>query len=301
MKITVHKEAVYTGHRDCIYSLEKKNNNEFYASGADGLVVEWDLKNPNHGKLVAQVKNSVYSLTFNPLTNYLYICQNFEGIHVIDTLNNKEIKNLQIGEYSFFDSQIVDNLLFVAASNGTLYVINAETLTFNQEIKLCNSSLRSIAISKDFIAVGSSDSMIYIIERKTLKILNRLEAHTKSVFTIQFSPNQELFSSGRDAHLLKWTYFDFEISQNVVAHMFAINHIVFSPDAMYFATCSMDKSIKIWETESCKLLKVIDKARHAGHGTSINKLLWVNDILISCSDDRSIVIWKIEIDRTENY
>ena len=57
----------------------------------------------------------------------------------------------------------------------------------------------------------------------------------------------------------------------------------------------MDKSIKVWDAESEKLLKVIDKSRHAGHGTSVNKLLWsdYNDQLISASDDRQISVWDI--------
>ena len=81
----------------------------------------------------------------------------------------------------------------------------------------------------------------------------------------------------------------------IVAHMYAINHIDFSPDGKHFVTCSMDKSIKVWDAEEFQLLKVIDKSRHAGHGTSVNKLLWTNfsDQLVSASDDRTISIWNI--------
>jgi WD40 repeat protein len=58
----------------------------------------------------------------------------------------------------------------------------------------------------------------------------------------------------------------------------------------------MDKSIKVWDAESYKLLKVIDKARYAGHGTSINKVAWssYNQNIISISDDRKISIWNLE-------
>jgi len=58
----------------------------------------------------------------------------------------------------------------------------------------------------------------------------------------------------------------------------------------------MDKSIKVWDAETFQLLKVIDKARHAGHGTSINKVLWTNfnNLLLSASDDRSISTWDIK-------
>ena len=58
----------------------------------------------------------------------------------------------------------------------------------------------------------------------------------------------------------------------------------------------MDKSIKVWEAETLQLLKVIDRARHAGHGTSVNKLLWLADgrALISASDDRTLSVWAID-------
>jgi len=86
-----------------------------------------------------------------------------------------------------------------------------------------------------------------------------------------------------------------------VAHLYALNHIAYSPDAKHFVTCSLDKSIKVWRTSDLTLLKVIDKARHAGHGTSVNRLLWTpfEDELVSASDDRTISIWKLFFDRID--
>jgi len=88
----------------------------------------------------------------------------------------------------------------------------------------------------------------------------------------------------------------YALHQDIVAHLFAINHLTYSPDQRLFASCSMDKSIKIWDATTFQLLKVIDRARHAGHGTSINKLLWTsfNNQLISASDDRRISVWDIK-------
>jgi WD40 repeat protein len=58
----------------------------------------------------------------------------------------------------------------------------------------------------------------------------------------------------------------------------------------------MDKSIKVWNLDEMKLLKVIDKGRHAGHGTSVNKLIWTDyqTQLVSASDDKTISVWKID-------
>ncbi len=86
------------------------------------------------------------------------------------------------------------------------------------------------------------------------------------------------------------------VKESIAAHLFAINDIEYSPDGKHFATCSMDKSIKIWDAKAFQLLKVIDKARYAGHGTSVNKLYWstYENKLISGSDDRSISVWDID-------
>ncbi len=56
------------------------------------------------------------------------------------------------------------------------------------------------------------------------------------------------------------------------------------------------ESIKVWNNANdLRLLKVIDKGRHAGHGTSVNKLLWTSfkDQLVSASDDRTISAWDL--------
>jgi WD40 repeat protein len=111
-------------------------------------------------------------------------------------------------------------------------------------------------------------------------------------------PGNRLLSSSRDAHIKSWDALDhYKLDQSVVAHMFAINSISVSPDHRFFVSGSMDKSIKVWELDSMKLLKVIDKSRHAGHATSVNKVLWTdfNNQVLSASDDKKISIWDLNI------
>ena len=45
------------------------------------------------------------------------------------------------------------------------------------------------------------------------------------------------------------------------------------------------------------LLRVLDRARAAGHGTSVNRLVWpgAENRLVSCSDDRSLAVWQVEV------
>ena len=78
--------------------------------------------------------------------------------------------------------------------------------------------------------------------------------------------------------------------------MYTINHLAFSPDGRYLASCSLDKSIKLWDATTLTLLRVLDRARAAGHGTSVNRLVWpgAENRLVSCSDDRSLAVWAVD-------
>ena len=58
-----------------------------------------------------------------------------------------------------------------------------------------------------------------------------------------------------------------------------------------FITCSADKSIKSWikNNKEFKINKIIKNA----HDDSINKVIYCsNNNLISCSYDKTIIIWK---------
>lgn len=301
-KINVEKLQSLTGHKDCLYSIASGDKrNLIYTSGGDGLVVEWDLDNPGLGKMIAKVPNSIFAIHYNAEQNQLIVGQNFEGIHLIDLKSKAEQKSSKITSSYIFDIKQVGSIIYCACGDGTLVLLSAGDLSVIRKINLSNKSLRSIAINRERnrLAIGSSDHRIYIIDLESLTVIHHLEGHTNSVFTVCYHPERDyLLSAGRDAHLKIWHSDSYELSNEVVAHMYAINHLDFSPDHQYFATCSMDKSIKIWDANSFKLLKVIDKARHAGHGTSVNKLLWSDyqNCLLSISDDRTASIWDIQID-----
>ncbi|UCS93558.1 WD40 repeat domain-containing protein [Echinicola marina] len=300
-KIQVSKLYTLTGHNDSIYALaEGKNPRYFYTGAGDGMVVQWDLDAPKDGKLIAKLPHSVYALEVDQERNLLFIGHNFEGVHVIDLNTNQEIWSLKITDQSIFDIKVYNDKAFVGTGDGIITVLDVNERSVIKHIKLGEKNIRVMDIDqgKGHLAVGASDNTVKVFDLKDFSPIVKLDGHTNSVFALSYSPNGEfLISGGRDAQLKIWNAGLYQELESIVAHMYAINYLDFREDGKYFVTCSMDKSIKLWESATFQLKKVIDKSRHAGHGTSVNKVLWsrYSQQIIAISDDRTISIWEVEL------
>ncbi len=294
-----NKHRTFQGHRDSVYTLVQESKHRFFSAGGDGLVVRWDVRNGDQGTVVAKVPASVYAMQYGSKNNRLVVGQNYEGLRVIDLDNGREEGVVSIGKAALFDIINVDNCLLVATGEGEIVVISYDTLKVIHRFNATPQRARSIAVNEreKEVAVGFSDHTVRIYDSTSYKLKQTLADHTNSVFVVRYTPDHRyLVSAGRDAHLKIWDVAkNYQLTESIVAHMYAINHLDFSPDGRYFATGSMDKSVKIWDAHAFKLLKVIDRARHAGHGTSVNRVLWMkddNETLLSASDDRTISLWR---------
>lgn len=300
--ILVNKLYDFKGHRDSVYALTgSSDSNNFFSAGGDGLVAGWDLNHPDQGNLLAKVPNAVYALHYLADKNILAVGHNRDGIHLIDVESKKEIASIKLTTNSIFDIQSFYEHLIVASGDGSVILVDRSNLSVSKKIKPSSKSARTLAINKqkDELAIGFSDNFIRVYSLPDLSLKKEWLAHTNSVFALQYTlENDFLVSVSRDARIKKWTVSkSYQLENEVPAHHYAINGIAFSPDGKHFITCSMDKTIKLWDTETMKLLKVLDKARHGGHSTSVNKVLWLSDNrLVSGSDDRNISIWNIHFE-----
>ena len=299
--VLVNKVYDFKGHRDAVFALAPADGEHFFSSGGDGLIAGWNMHRPDQGDLIARVPNSVYALHYIPERKILAVGHNQDGVHFIDVEKKKETASIKLTANSIFDIQPYNNLLFIGDGDGSIFIIDAIQYKTIQKISACTQSVRCIAINHltKELAAGFSDNHIRIYSLNDYSLKYEWPAHEKSVFGLRFSPdNKFLISVSRDAHIRKWkAYESYQMSQDVVGHIYAINNLAFSPDGKHFITCSMDKTIKIWRADDMKLLKVIDHSRHAGHRTSINKVLWLSEHrIISASDDRNISVWDIHIE-----
>jgi WD40 repeat protein len=300
MSVQVQKIRTLTGHRDSVYTLEGGSEpEELFSAAGDGLVVKWNLTTPDVGELIARLPNSVYALHRISSAELLVAGNNYEGIHLLNWKEKKEEASLKLSASAIFDIKSHNDNLFVADGQGQVFAIDWRKWSIQKVWRQSEKSARSLAINcvAGHLAVGYSDFTIRIFSLDDFRLIHEFPAHRNSVFTLHYTPdNTFLISGSRDARLKVWDVSShYHQTEEIAAHLFAVNHIAFHSSGDYFATASLDKSIKLWDARSLRLLKVIDKGRHAGHGTSVNKLLWTsfNNWLVSASDDRTLSVWEL--------
>lgn len=290
--LQIERIDTFSGHRGPVYALEMGVDSLFYSAGSDGWVVQWNLAKPDLGKVIAQIEGSVYAMKLDA-SGILWIGHNYEGIQGIQVADQTQVFAIPMKGLSIFSITFIGSYAWIGHNEGLITVVDIATKSVVKHIKASSTSVRCFcALADDRVAAGYSDGFVRVFD-SDFQLVHSFKAHDSTVFSLQ-NRGGELFSVGKDARIKRWST-DFQLLNEVIGHIYAIHDIQFSPDGKWFATASMDKTVKIWESETLTLRKVLDASRHGGHKNSVNKLIWClfDDLLVSASDDKNLSIWKI--------
>ena len=279
-----------TGHHGAVYKLLDTKYRYFYSCGGDGYIVKWwkDLK-INDGILIAKAESPIYAAFLFNNDNYLLAGCMDGSIVVIDLIHQIIIKNIKFHNKSVYDILIVKDKIFSCGGDGCLNIYNID-LSLILKNQISNQSLRCISVDEieNCLLIGSSDKCIYKIKLDDYEVVNKINAHNSSVFSLLID-NGKLYSGGRDAKLKLWKANTLDCISTIDAHQFSINDIIIFNDLLI--TASRDKTIRLWD-ENTILLQSLNPI-NGGHINSVNTLttLYGTDYFASGSDDRSIIIW----------
>lgn len=253
------------------------------------MVVKWNLEQAD-GQLLIRFPYPIYSLC-RFKDNLL--CGGNKGVLTVFNLTTKKIVNqLQFDTSAIFDILVWYDKFLLANGNGILIVLTKD-FVIEKQSNLSNKSLRKMVATETTVFVAGSEGIIWQLD-KLANIVKFQTAHDQSIFALDYDfENNILISGGRDAVLKVWD--NLEVLKIISAHWYHINCISFNETQTYFATCSLDKSIKLWKSENHELLKVISNEKYEAHQSSVNKILWIGiNRFISCSDDRMIMCFEIQ-------
>jgi centriolar protein POC1 len=290
--ISVEKTAELTGHSNPIFTLElSQKPGIIFTGGNDKGLVEWSLTDNSFIKVMFLVPTSIYAIHCPVGYPLLFAGLRSGEVLVFNFLEQKITHRLRHHVKPIFDikSSSKKNELLAASEDGTVSVWSLESLKLLHTIKVSDDTVRCIAINpnQDRIAFGCRDNRVMIYDLEDYSLIKALIGHTMAVFSLQYS-------GSRDAQLKIWDNKTYTLIQNIPAHLFAINSIAFHPALPYFATGSMDKTIKIWDATDFKLRRTISREKgFASHALSVNKVAWNGDQLMSVSDDKKVILWNV--------
>lgn len=307
--VRVQKLHEYIGHKAPIFGLCHDDKGFFYSASGDGIVAKWDSQSLSDAKAIFQANIPFYCVTL--LKPDILACGASDGIIYLYDLKKKSlIKSILAHSKSLFQILNVPPDFWI--SIGGDGILNFWDYNFHclKSHNVSTESLRTITYDsvRNWLIMAGSDSKIRVYEMDWLNFkLTKIKewiAHKPSVFSLTMTKKKPfLISAGRDATIRVWNYEnDFTLMYEIPAHIQTINHLQLNPNENYLLSAGMDKLIKLWDVQNeFKLIKVIDKNRNDSHIASVNSLLWLeyNDSIISCSDDKKIIQWAIDINPHE--
>lgn len=184
----------------------------------------------------------------------------------------------------------------------------------------------SLQYNDDYLVSGSRDKTLRIWNLATRRLVRKpLVGHMGSVLCLQFDsePSEDIIVSGSsDSDVIIWRFSTGEMIQRLThAHRESVLNVKF--DKRILATCSKDRTIKIFNRRSMKagepgyvypIPTVLKKYGYElpppdqqptlppftmisvleGHSAAVNAVQIVDDEVVSASGDRQIKVWKWE-------
>ena len=307
LEVEITKIGEYTGHKGSIFALVADAAGRYaYTSGDDGVVARWDLQGPEDlGSGVIQTDSAVYALTLAPVHNYLIAGGSNGTVYLIDLAKQAVVHTHRKTEGAIYGLayEAERDLLWMLHAQGALSVLRLSDFSERGYARIAQNHLRSIEAMPNGThwLIGSSDHHIYYFNRQSGQVEHYWPAHENSVFALRMhQAGHYLLSGGRDALLKVWDQRQqFQLVRSIPAHNFTVNDIAIHPGGDYFVTASRDKTLKIWDAYQFELLKVVDFARNEAHIHRVNRLVWKSqdNSLLSCSDDRRLLRWRITVSK----
>lgn len=280
-------KTVFRGHGVPVYAVAAEDE-WIYSAAGDHFVVRW---NPNTGlqdTFTIRLDKAAYALYC--AANNLFIGASNGTLIAVDPATKKLLwENNRYGHPIFAITSTIHHQLVVSdsESNLTVYSFSGDKIvSFN----LGAGKIRALHANENRLFVGAEDGSIREFDLTTFNEVNCFRVHQSGVNQILLLNKNELLSVGRDGYLINTDSLTGQQLFALPAHYQSIYGL--EKVGQQLITCSMDKSIKIWNIETWKVIQKLE-AKSGGHKRSVNALCAFNEQqFVSCGDDKEVILWE---------
>lgn len=284
-------------HAAPIYALTYFKKNCFFTGGADKIVALWDINKKENLPFHIKVDFGIYHLHFEVETNYLFISQSKGGVHIINTIEKKEIAYLLGHKKGVYKTLVAKNynVIICLGGDGLCSFWNLTTFKHIKTIPISSGKLRDALIQEDSVWITCGNGNLTQISLLDFDVMCTIQIAEEAIYTALLHPKNGniLLCAGKDAliyavNIITKQTFSFP------AHNFGIYKLIAIPNSNMFISCSRDKSIKVWNIQDYSFIQKLSYKNKQGHTASVNNILFdtTADTLISIGDDKRIIAWK---------
>lgn len=300
-------EQKHKKHSGSLYAVAfNKRLKLLFTGGADKVVASWDLEQQENTTLSVKTDSAILNLQFLNNEQHLFVGLFNGNFHIIDIDSRKEIKFFPYHKAGVFSSCYVEdqNLLFVGAGDGTVSVWDTSDYKLLKNYKVADGKIRAIQYFNKSVYIGNSEGMVYQIALANLDKAVLVYKHSSSIYSLAFHKKKNALLLGdKNAHLTALKLKNKDAADQTIEKLTQLLTLAGHNWPIYaiewineneFATCSRDKIVKIWDSNTLEVKQRLCFPEHKGHLNSINNLLFEAETsrLISIGDDKQIIVWR---------
>lgn len=283
-------------HAGSLYAVcYSKKLDLIFTGGVDNIVASWDPITFENTDFSIKTSSTIVSLTVVN-EDHLMIGLFNGDIHIIDLLNRKEIKFITHHKNGIYASLYIPqkNMLVLGSGDGMLSIWDGDNYDLLLSKNLSDAKIRAIANDGEEVYIGTSEGGLYLIDTNELTLKKSYQINNEGINSLCLLPEKNaMIIGGKNAHLNVFSFAKGEVILDIPAHNWAIYKLLLIDDVLY--SCSRDKCIKEWDSQSLDLIKRYSYPEYKAHTHSVNNMIYIKEhnYLVSVGDDKSICYWKV--------
>jgi WD40 repeat protein len=239
-----------------VYTLAFSSDGEKLLSGSDGGLKVWNSYSGQLEKNIfyfqkGWVTFGVYHALFSP---------DEKEIIAATRLIKKEEQEDSIRIWNAKNYRYLEKLQFIKPED--VEKTSKMEWEFDPSFRPYQPVSRVCYLSKTPTIVAAEDVNLLIWNKTKKEVVKKIRAHKGITLSVACSPDEKHVASGGDGSdqtIKIWSINTGKLMATLTGHEHAIGELAFSPNGKLLASVSYDKTLKIWDTISYKLLQSIQE------------------------------------------